>query len=250
MSIEFRQRLRKVPAWVGALLACALVLQIALAATRPDPVARAAALPPGPAAATLAWLQTFDRLPAAHFLDLYLQAFDNQPGISIPYLDLDYTRVVQWLRASLRLDPESQYPLLMAAQLYAQVPDPQRQRYMLDFVYEQYLLDPERRWRWLAHGVIMAKHRLKDLALALKYARVIAEHSPRAPSWARQMHIFILEDMGEYEAAKILLGGLLATGVVTDRHEQILLQESLERIEAAEKSTGPTIPRRAGESQP
>ena len=90
----------------------------------------------------------------------------------------------------------------------------------------------------------MAKHRLNDPALALKYARAIAEHSPGAPAWARQMHIFVLEDMGEYEAAKILLGGLLASGVVTDRHEQILLQESLQRIEAAEKSAQATKARR------
>ena len=177
-------------------------------------------------------------------MDLYLQAFDNQPGVSIPFLDLHYARVLQWLRAALSLDPESQYPLLMASQLYAQVPDPARRRLMLDFVYEQYFLDPERRWPWLAHSAIMAKHRLNDPALALKYARAIAEHSPGAPAWARQMHIFVLEDMGEYEAAKILLGGLLASGVVTDRHEQILLQESLQRIEAAEKSAQATKARR------
>jgi hypothetical protein len=246
MSVNARQPRRKAPWWASAFLAAAVGLQIALAAVQPGPIARASALPSGPSAASAAWLQTFDRLPAAHLLVLYLQAFDNQPGVSIPYRDLDYERVAQWLRASLRLDPESQYPLLMAAQLYAQVPDPARSRAMLGFLYEQYLLDPGRRWRWLAHGAIMAKHRLHDLPLALRYAGAIAEHSPGAPSWARQMRIFILEDMGEYEAARILLGGLLASGLVTDRHEQILLQESLERIQAAEKSAGPTKPRRAG----
>jgi hypothetical protein len=91
----------------------------------------------------------------------------------------------------------------------------------------------------------MAKHRLKDLPLALRFARAIAQNSPNAPSWAKQMHIFLLEDMGEYESARILLGGLLASGVVTDRHEQILLQERLERLEAAEKSAAATNPRRA-----
>ncbi len=244
MNDRARNRKRKAPAAAIALLAGGLALQIAFTAMQPAPSARAEALPPGPSTPLLAWLRTFDRLPAAHLLDLYLQAFDNQPGISIPYLDLDYRRVLQWLRAALSLDPVSQYPLLMASQLYAQVPDPERRRLMLEFVYEQYFVDPERRWPWLAHGAIMAKHRLNDRALALKYARAIAEHSPGAPSWARQMHIFVLEDMGEYEAAKILLGGLLASGVVTDRHEQLLLQERLERIEAAEKSAQATKPRR------
>ena len=245
MSDGVRARGRKAPAAASLLLAAALSLQVGFAVLQPPPVAHAEALPPGPSRPVLAWLKTFEPLPAAHALDLYLQAFDNQPGISIPYVGLDYGRVAQWLRAALELDPASQYPLLMASQLYAQVPDAARTRVMLELVYAEYFKDPAQRWPWLAHGAIMAKHRLNDLALALKYARAIAEHSPQAPAWARQMHIFVLEDMGEYEAARILLGGLLASGVVTDRHEQILLQESLERIQAAEKSAAPTNTRRA-----
>jgi hypothetical protein len=236
---------RRTPAWAKLLAAGALALQIAFGAMQPPPRAQAAALPPPPSGPLLALLEAFDRLPAAHMLMLYLQAFDNQPGVSIPYRDLHYTRVAQWLRAALQLDPIGQYPLLMASQLYAQVPDPDRQRFMLEFVYEQFLADPDRRWPWLAHGAIMAKHRLNDLPLALRFARAIARYSLNAPSWARQMQIFLLEDMGEYESARILLGGLLASGVVTDRHEQILLQERLERLEAAEKSAAPTNPRRA-----
>jgi len=235
---------RKAPRGAIVLTLGALALQIALASTQPAPSARASALPPAPEGPLLALLKAFDPLPAAQILVLYLQAFDNQPGISIPFEHLDYERVAQWLSAALRLDPAGQYPLLMASQLYAQMPDPTKQRFMLDFIYQRYLEDPERRWPWLAHAAIMAKHRLDDLDLALHYARAITQHSPNAPSWARQMHIFILEDMGEYEAARILLGGLLASGVVSDRHEQLLLTEALERLKAAENSAAPTNPRR------
>ena len=244
MNATARRPRRRAPRSVVALFLAALVLQLVVASTRPAPIAIAAALPPAPSPALRALLQTFDRLPAAHLLTLYLQAYDNQPGISIPYQALDYGRVTQWLLAALQLDPAGQYPLLMASQLYARVPDRSRTRAMLDFVYEQYLRDPQRRWRWLAHATIMAKHRLHDLPLALKFARTLAESSPDAPSWVRQMHVFLLEDMGEYQAARILLGGLLASGAVTDRHEQILLQQALERLEAAEKSAGTTRLRR------
>jgi hypothetical protein len=132
----------------------------------------------------------------------------------------------------------------MASELYAQVPDAARIRTMLDFVHRAYLDDPQGRWRWLAHAAIMAKHRLHDLPLALQYAREIAAHSPDAPAWARQMQIFVLEDMGEFQAAQIFLGGLLASGTVTDRHEQILLQEVLERLKNAENSAAATTLRR------
>ena len=111
---------------------------------------------------------------------------------------------------------------------------------MLEFVYRNFLADPNRRWPWLAHAVIMARHRLEDRLLALRYAQALRTHAtaPTVPGWARQMEIFLREDMGEYEAAKVLLGGLLASGTVTDPHEQRFLVERLKQLEADEKSSG------------
>ena len=244
MIFEQTQRAwRFVPPAAIALLAIAVSMQCILMAASPRPLARAEDLGFPPSGAALAWMQGFDPIPAAHLTTLYLQAFDNQPGISIPFQDLDYGRVREWLLTALKLDPAGQYPLLMASQLYAQVPDGERQRFMLEFVFEQFALDPERRWPWLAHGAIMAKHRLKDLPLALRFAQAIAHNTQGAPAWARQMHIFLLEDLGEYEAARILLGGLLASGTVTDSHERVLLLERLERLKSpVENSSERTKP--------
>jgi hypothetical protein len=46
--------------------------------------------------------------------------------------------------------------------------------------------------------------------------------------------------MGELGSAKVLLGGLLATGEVTDPSELHFLTERLKTIESAEKSSGTT----------
>ena len=54
------------------------------------------------------------------------------------------------------------------------------------------------------------------------------------------MRIFLLQDMGEIEAAKILLGGLLASGEITDAREIRFLMERLKELEAAEKSSAPS----------
>jgi hypothetical protein len=231
---------RAVPKSVLLMLAAALALQIAFVTSSPRPVAHAATLDPPPSGPLLAYMQGFDRLPSAHLIVLNLQAYDNQPGVSIPFMQLDYARVTQWLSAALQLDPIGQYPLLMAAELYAQVPSEERMRAMLSFVHDQFGADPNRRWQWLAHAAIMAKHRLHDLPTALKYAQEIHDQADLAPSWARQMHIFLLEDMGEYETAQILLGGLLASDQVTDSHERFFLLQSLDRIKAAENSSAPT----------
>ncbi len=79
-------------------------------------------------------------------------------------------------------------------------------------MYREFLRDPDRRWPWLAHAALLAKHRLKDLPLARRYAQALERHTRARdlPLWARQMEIFILEDMNELEAARIMLGGLLA----------------------------------------
>jgi hypothetical protein len=185
-----------------------------------------------------------EQIGLAVALALRLQAFDIQPGISIPFRDLDYRNVVRWLDRIVMLDPISAYPLLLASQVYSQVPDKERQRIILDFVYQKFLEDPVRRWRWLAHASIIAKHRLDDPRLALTYARAIATeaNAPSVPSWARQMHIFLLEDLGERETAKILLGGLLASGSVTDPNEARFLMERLKALESDEISAGSSRP--------
>jgi hypothetical protein len=231
--------LSAVPRWLAVLLAATVFAQAASWLLRPAPRAAAVDLPMPPSVSTLRVLGFGD--PIAQTMALQLQAFDNQPGVSIPFAELDYARVQAWLGRIIALDPSAQYPLLMASHLYAQVLQrPDKQRQMSEFVYRQFLDDPDRRWPSLAHVAIMAKHRLNDLPLALRYADAIRDNARGAnvPSWARQMHIFIREDMGEVAAAKVLLGGLLASGTVTDSHEQRFLMERLKALENAEKSTG------------
>ncbi len=229
-----------VPLPVRLVLLAALCVQIAWHSVQPRPVANAAALGAPPPIPLLRVASLGEPVVFAQLMTLYLQAFDNQPGISIPFRDLDYRRVTEWLETILTLDPHGQYPLLMAAQVYSQVPDEARERLMLEFVHAQFLRDPNRRWRWLAHATVMAKHRLHDDALALRFARDIAQHAPLAPNWARQMQIFILEDIGEFETARILLGGLLESGEIKDKRELEFLAKRLEAIKNVEKPSPAT----------
>nr|VFJ94545.1 MAG: hypothetical protein BECKH772A_GA0070896_100735 [Candidatus Kentron sp. H]VFJ95528.1 MAG: hypothetical protein BECKH772B_GA0070898_100775 [Candidatus Kentron sp. H]VFK01772.1 MAG: hypothetical protein BECKH772C_GA0070978_100725 [Candidatus Kentron sp. H] len=161
---------------------------------------------------------------------LWLQAFDNQPGMSIPFRALDYDRIREWLARILALDPRGQYPLLVASRLYAQVPVPDKQRAMLAFVYERFFDDPNRRWPWLAHGVILARYRLNDLSLALKYATALTNHAtdPHVPYWVRGMTITLLEEMGEIESARVLIGKLIKHGTLTDSNEIRFLERGLD----------------------
>jgi len=224
---------RAVPAGVWLMLGIALSAQIAWRVLQAPIAPRAADLPPPPSAQALRLASFGEPNAAARLMMLYLQAFDYSGSNANSYGRLDYARLIGWLQVVLELDPRSEYPLFAAARVYAENPDPARSRAALEFVYRQFFADPDHRWPWLAHAAILAKHRLHDLGLARRYAAAIDREtkSPDVPLWARQMEIFILEDMNELEAARILLGGLLESGTIRDPAEARFLQQRLEELE-------------------
>ncbi|MGP1675877.1 MAG: hypothetical protein ACTS6J_01810 [Burkholderiales bacterium] len=225
--------LSQVSAPVLGLLAAGLALQIGLHAALPEPQAKAPDLPPPPTVSLLRLASLGDSIALAKILMLQLQAFDYQSATQVPYKDLDYARVQAWLARILELDPAGQYPLLAAARLYAEVPREAKQRSMMDFIYRQYLLDPNRRWPWLAHAAFLAKHRLRDMTLALKYAAALQKFTTAkdVPAWVATMETFIREDMNELETAGMMIGGLLASGRISDRGELNFLEGRLREIE-------------------
>ena len=225
--------LATVPGWLWALLGATLAAQSGVQALRPPPATAAADLPPAPRAAALRLASFGEPAALARLMMLWLQAFDLRGQNNLPYRDLDYARLTAWLRAIIELDPRSEYPLFSAARLYAQNPDRPKSLVMLVFVYEEYLKDPNRRWPWFAHAALVTKHRLGDLPLARRYAAAIDRHTTaeNAPSWARQMEIFIIEDMNDHEAHKVMLGGLLASDRIRDPAERRFLQGRLEEME-------------------
>ena len=234
-AIRNRERpVSAVPAAVRLMLAAAIALQIGWHGWRPDPTAEAQPLAPAPAVATLRVAALGDEAVFAKLLMLRLLAHDRQPGVGIPFMELDYDRLAGWLDAIVDLDPRADAPLLAAARLYGSVPDPGRQRRMFELVHRRFLEDPDRRWPWLAHAAVIARHRLGDPALALRYARAVTDHAtgPRVPAWVRDMSALIAAETGELETARVLIGGLLHSGRVRDPREIRFLGARLAEIEA------------------
>ena len=227
-----------VPKAVLIAFALALALQVALSLALPRETPSAAALKPPPSVAAVIATSLGDTLAAAKIMNLLLQAQDNQPGLSIPFAQLDYLMLTRWLERIVELDPTGPYPLLAASRLYGEVPDPARQRLMLSFVQRQFHADPNRRWPALAHAAHVARHGLKDMGLAREFAASLRREAtgPGVPAWARQMEILLLADMNEPEAARVLLGALLDSGEVTDPSEFAFLSRRLAEIADAAKA--------------
>lgn len=220
------RRLSAVPGWLWAGLAAALSLQLSWHGTHAPRPAVTPELPPAPSAQALRLAAFGEPEAAARLAMLFVQSRSHR--------DLDYARLVGWLEAALALDPRSDYPLFAAARVFAENPDPARSRAALEFVYGAFMRDPDRRWPALAHAALLAKHRLGDLSLARRYAAAIDRHTAagKVPPWARQMEIFILEDMNQLEAAKALIARLLASGEIDDPAEMRFLAARLKELEA------------------
>jgi len=225
--------LSAVPAGVLYLLAAAVAAQLAWSIAQRPPAPAAADLPPAPSANVLRLAGFGETAALARLAMVWLQAFDSRGDNEIPYQRLDYGRLIAWLQAILATDPRSEYPLFAASRVYGENPDPAKMRQIFDFIFNEFSADPNRRWPALAHAALLAKHRLNDLPLALRYAAAIQHQATGAsvPLWARQMEIFILEDMNELQAAKVMLGGLLAAGRIRDPEERRFLQRRLDDIE-------------------
>lgn len=231
-----QRTLRSVPRMVIILLIASFSGQIFWFQYRAPPSAQIQLLRSPPSVSTLRLLSLGDTITTAKILMLWLQSFDNQNGQFLSYQQLNYTALRQWLEHIIQLDPRSQYPLLVASHVYSNVTDPVKMTQMLELVYEQFLLDPNYRWPWLAQATLLAKHRLKNLPLALKYAQAVAKHATpemtEIPVWAREMQLFVLEDLGEFEQAQLIIGGMLTNGLVTDPNEIKFLNQKLQALAA------------------
>jgi len=230
--------LSSVPKFIWSLLAIALCMQLFWHQYFIKPSQQIQPLSMPPSENVLRIFSFGDTTTSAKLLALWLQNFDVQQGYFLSYKQINYHALIAWLKLILALDPLTEYPLFSASYLYSSVQDEDKLRRMLDFIYNQTLVDPTRRWRWLAHAAIVAKHRLHDLPLALQYAETVAKHASKdMPDWVQQMHIFILEDMGELERARLEIGGLLASGTLTDPNEILFFQQRLHALEQKSNAT-------------
>ncbi len=222
-----------VPLSIKIFLLLSLALQLFWHSVQEPVVAKAEDLPLPLSTRTYVMSSLGEPIAVSKFLNLWLQAFDNQPGASISFHQLNYPRLTKWLDTILELDPEGHYPMLVAARVYGSIKNPEKQRIMTEYIFYKFNEDPNKYWRWLAHAIITAKHEIKDNKLALKYAHALAEQATgkNVPYWAKDMKIIVLEDMGEVEAAKILVGALIDSGEISDPYELNFLTRKIATLE-------------------
>ena len=164
--------------------------------------------PPTPVSAAVQSLGDPEFLFRANVLRV--QHAGNLDGRLIPYKDLDYAKLAAWFGILDRLNPAADVVPTMAAYLYSGTQQPADTRYLVDYLEQHGKREPATKWRWLAQAVYIARYKLKDLGRAREIARYLAESpEPAIMAWARNLHIFVLLDLGEKEAARAIMQQML-----------------------------------------
>lgn len=236
--MSHERSIKNIPKWLIAFLVLALVTQIAYKYLSHQSNFKFKQLS-SPLPSKIYSLLSFgeDRAISKALL-VQLQSFDSQDGKKIKYSNINYDNIIKWLDVYSELDPKSEYHLLLASQIYSMAPERKKKLQMLNYVYRKFHDNPNQYWKWLSQSALIAKHRLNDTELALKFAKAIRVHATgeNVPPWARQMEVFLLENLGEYRSAEIVLGGLIESGVIKDEKEKIFLLQKLSELKQMSNS--------------
>lgn len=179
-----------------------------------DIQSRWAGVPPVPGKPMSALYGLGDKQLSYRAIGLMLQNMGETGGRSVRLARYDYERLVDWFAFAGSLDPRSDFIPFLAAFYYGAVTDSARLAVLLDYLYEIGQGTGPNDWRWLAHGVYIARYQMNDLDRALKFARTLSSLPNRdLPVWARQMPAFILDAQGEKDEALAIMMEILASGV-------------------------------------
>lgn len=201
------------PYHLYALLIFAVLLNIGmwLYSHRHQPVWPNVPEPPGKTSLMFSFLG--DKALAYRVWAIALQNFGNAGGNYKSLADYDYDNVSLWLNLLENLEPESNFTPLLAAYYFGATTRPEQLPPIIAYL-ERVGSNPEgEEWRWLAHAVYLARHGMRDMPEALRLAKKLGGmYREGMPAWTLQMQALITaEEMGDKEAAYVLLKSMLAT---------------------------------------
>lgn len=223
-----RHRLRLV-------LIAALAAQLVLAWRQSTQLPDWEILGPAPSQALVRAVSFGDNQAAYYMLGLYLQHAQDPARFATPLTEYNYDRVIAWLELMDRLDPKAHFAPYIGAYLFGASPDPEQVRQIVGYLRESFRTAPTERWFFMAHAVFLARHRVKDLELAIAVADELAESPAEGiPLWARQLRAFVLAQLGETEAAIAVTREVLRSAGPDDLRpgERRYMEFFIERMEA------------------
>ncbi|MBF0560458.1 MAG: hypothetical protein HQL37_00305 [Alphaproteobacteria bacterium] len=172
---------------------------------------------------------------------LDLQEAGDTGGRMTPLKDYDYVRVGRWLRFVNSLDRRSEHPAALAAGYFGATQNPAMLPPIVDFLADYGEQDPSRNWIWMVKSFDLAKHRMKDLSLALTVAErlsaISATHTD-IPDWPQILPAYTLFEMGRRAESGQRLHSVLAKAKNLDNNELMGIHSVLGKIQKTQRETG------------
>lgn len=157
-------------------------------------------LAPSAVSATISFLG--DKEVAYRSLALTLQSFGNGTGQVQALKDYNYNNLATWFYLEDDLNVQSNYVPFLAAYYFSASQDPSKIRPLIEYLRVVGMQPGPDKWRYLGQAVLLARHKLNDMNLALSLADDLAKtYKPGMPAWPLQMRAIIASGMGEKEMA-------------------------------------------------
>lgn len=214
-------QMKRQTAKVHLILSVIFMMNVAFWCGSRDIYSRWSGVPPAPTGQGALMMSLGDAELSYRSLALTLQSLGDLGVDTTRLKDYDYPELGRWFRLLSGLDPVSDHVPTLAAYYFGATRVPKDVAVVVDYLRVVGSVPAGEKWRWLAHAVYLAQHRMFDLSLALKMAYELARmpNSDTFPQWARQMPAFVLAKKGEKEAAREMMGNMIATDKNMSREE-------------------------------
>ena len=118
----------------------------------------------------------------------------------------DYKKLYAWFIELEKLNYNSNYLPSLMAYYFSQTPIVEDKSYVVDFLTQHALKQPEKKWWWLYQASYIANYEVKNKDLAVELALKLKEVAPQsAPLWAKQTAGMFLAQKGNgCEAVRVI----------------------------------------------
>lgn len=192
-------------------------------------------VPEVPGESALKALSLGDSQAFFRLLGLQIQMAGDTFGRFTSLKKYDYHKLHLWFHLLDKLDSRANFVPTMASYYYAQTPNSQDVRYIVDYLLAHVeRAGADKKWWWLVQAVYLANHRVDDKDLAMKAAEKL-KGMRGIPIWAQQLPAFIHEQRGEMADAYRIITEIqenaedLSPGEL--RFMQYFIDERLKRLE-------------------